>query len=137
MTRSGRSVAAARAELGTPRGGRVPVRSRTPSGLNGGLDDVVRGREVGLTGTEPDDRVALGLERLDILDALRLQVVHGLGNVPSGVFDFRRGDDEDVGRLRVLLALGLRHEVVVLGNQGRDFLEGKLFRGRRHIRERV
>ena len=53
-------------QLGQAAGGRVAVVLRVAAGGDGGLDDVVGRREVGLAGAEADDRLAGRLERLGL-----------------------------------------------------------------------
>ena len=53
-------------QLGEAAGRRVLVVPRVASGLHRCLHDVGRGREVGLSGAEADDRFAGGLERLGL-----------------------------------------------------------------------
>ena len=55
---------AALPELGQPGRGRVLVEAGLGAGPLGGLDDVVRSREIRLARAEPDDGPARGFERL-------------------------------------------------------------------------
>ena len=53
-------------QLGQAAGRRVAVVARVAAGRDGGLDDVVGRREVGLAGAEADDRLARRLQRLGL-----------------------------------------------------------------------
>ena len=87
-------------QLGQAAGGGVAVVLGVAAGVDGGLDDVVGRREVGLAGAEADDRAALGLERL----GLRVDLERGgLGDGadPLGDATVARGGP------------GRRHDVIV------------------------
>ena len=71
-------------QLGEAAGRGVAVVLRVAAGVDGGLDDVVGRREVGLAGAEADHRAALGLERL----GLRIDLQgRGLGDGADPVGD--------------------------------------------------